>query len=220
MLELLNTDTLLRLWQGLFVTLEISFISTIITSIGGLFLGILMSFKNTYIYAFCRLGLEFVRVMPLLVWFFVVYFGFPRWFGWDLSSVSVAIIVFSIWGCFEMMDLVRVSLQSIPKHQYESASSLGLNTVQSFAYVIIPQAMRRLTPMSMNLLTRMIKSTTFAYLIGAVELVKVGQQIIEFHNRNDFAPFIIYGLIFFYLFYTLLSYHFIFKKIREKMELK
>lgn len=200
MLELLNTDTLLRLWQGLFVTLEISFISIIITSIGGLFLGILMSFKNTYIYAFCRLRLEFVRVMPLLVWLFVVYFGFPRWFGWDLSSVSAAIIVFSIWGCFEMMDLVRVSLQSIPKHQYESASSLGLNTVQSFAYVIIPQAMRRLTPMSMNLLTRMIKSTTFAYLIGAVELVKVGQQIIEFHNRNDFAPFIIYGLIFFIFF--------------------
>ncbi|EAJ3900265.1 amino acid ABC transporter permease [Campylobacter jejuni] len=200
MLELLNTDTLLRLWQGLFVTLEISFISIIITSIGGLFLGILMSFKNTYIYAFCRLCLEFVRVMPLLVWLFVVYFGFPRWFGWDLSSVSAAIIVFSIWGCFEMMDLVRVSLQSIPKHQYESASSLGLNTVQSFAYVIIPQAMRCLTPMSMNLLTRMIKSTTFAYLIGAVELVKVGQQIIEFHNRNDFAPFIIYGLIFFIFF--------------------
>ncbi|EGJ7687881.1 amino acid ABC transporter permease [Campylobacter jejuni] len=200
MLELLNTDTLLRLWQGLFVTLEISFIGIIITSIGGLFLGILMSFKNTYIYAFCRLCLEFVRVMPLLVWLFVVYFGFPRWFGWDLSSVSAAIIVFSIWGCFEMMDLVRVSLQSIPKHQYESASSLGLNTVQSFAYVIIPQAMRCLTPMSMNLLTRMIKSTTFAYLIGAVELVKVGQQIIEFHNRNDFAPFIIYGLIFFIFF--------------------
>ncbi|ECL1916853.1 amino acid ABC transporter permease [Campylobacter jejuni] len=206
MLELLNTDTLLRLWQGLFVTLEISFISIIITSIGGLFLGILMSFKNTYIYAFCRLCLEFVRVMPLLVWLFVVYFGFPRWFGWDLSSVSAAIIVFSIWGCFEMMDLVRVSLQSIPKHQYESASSLGLNTVQSFAYVIIPQAMRCLTPMSMNLLTRMIKSTTFAYLIGAVELVKVGQQIIEFHNRNDFAPFIIYGLIFLsFLYFVILS---------------
>lgn len=200
MLELLNTDTLLRLWQGFFITLEISFISIIITSIGGLFLGILMSFKNTYIYAFCRLGLEFVCVMPLLVWLFVVYFGFPRWFGWDFSSVSAAIIVFSIWGCFEMMDLVRVSLQSIPKHQYESALSLGLNTVQSFVYIIIPQAMRRLTPMSMNLLTRMIKSTTFAYLIGAVELVKVGQQIIEFHNRNDFAPFIIYGLIFFIFF--------------------
>ncbi len=76
MLELLNTDTLLRLWQGLFVTLEISFISIIITSIGGLFLGILMSFKNTYIYAFCRLGLEFVRVMPLFSMAFCGVFWF------------------------------------------------------------------------------------------------------------------------------------------------
>jgi len=196
MLELLNHSTFLRLSQGLLVTLEISFISIVITSFVGLVLGILMSLKNTFIYTLCRFGLEFVRVMPLLVWLFIVYFGFSRWFGWDLNSVLASIIVFSIWGSLEMMDLVRASLQSIPKHQYQSAASLGLNSVQSFVYIIIPQALRRLTPASMNLLTRMIKSTTFAYLIGAVELVKVGQQIIEFHNKNDFAPFVIYGLIF------------------------
>ena len=96
MLELLNMDTLLRIGQGLFITLEISFISIVITSIGGLFLGILMSFKNAYIYTFCRLGLEFVRVMPLLVWLFIVYFGFPVWFEWDLGSVSAAIIVLAL----------------------------------------------------------------------------------------------------------------------------
>lgn len=196
MLDLLNQDTFLRLAQGLFVTLEISVISIIMTSLGGLVLGILMVLKNSYIYAFCRFGLEFIRVMPLLVWLFIVYFGFSRWLGIDLDSTTSAIIVFSIWGSFEMMDLVRSSLQSIPKHQYESAASLGLNSLQSFIYIIIPQALRRLTPVSMNLLTRMVKSTTFAYLIGSVELVKVGQQIIEFHNKNDFAPFIIYGLIF------------------------
>lgn len=196
MLDLLNQDTFLRLAQGLFVTLEISVISIIMTSLGGLVLGILMVLKNPYIYAFCRFGLEFIRVMPLLVWLFIVYFGFSRWLSIDLDSTTSAIIVFSIWGSFEMMDLVRSSLQSIPKHQYESAASLGLNSLQSFIYIIIPQALRRLTPVSMNLLTRMVKSTTFAYLIGSVELVKVGQQIIEFHNKNDFAPFIIYGLIF------------------------
>ncbi|QWU79857.1 amino acid ABC transporter permease [Campylobacter novaezeelandiae] len=196
MLDLLNQDTFLRLAQGLFVTLEISVISIIMTSLGGLVLGILMVLKNPYIYAFCRFGLEFIRVMPLLVWLFIIYFGFSRWLGIDLDSTTSTIIVFSIWGSFEMMDLVRSSLQSIPKHQYESAASLGLNSLQSFIYIIIPQALRRLTPVSMNLLTRMVKSTTFAYLIGSVELVKVGQQIIEFHNKNDFAPFIIYGLIF------------------------
>ncbi|MBZ7933954.1 amino acid ABC transporter permease [Campylobacter sp. W0065] len=200
MLSLLNLDTLSRLWQGLFITLEISIISIIITSFFGLILGILMSFKNRYIYILCRFILEFVRIIPLLVWLFIVYFGFSRWLGVNLSSTVSAIIVFSIWGSFEMMDLVRSSLQSIPKHQYESAKSLGLNKFQAYFYIIIPQAFRRLTPVSMNLLTRMIKSTTFAYLIGSVELVKVGQQIIEFNNKNDLAPFIIYGFIFFIFF--------------------
>lgn len=204
MLELLNQSSIYRLCEGLLITLEISFLSIIITSFGGLILGILMSLKNRYIYIICRFGLEFVRVMPLLVWLFVVYFGFSRWFGVHLSSVASAVVVFSIWGCFEMMDLVRSSLQSIPRHQYESAASLGLNKTQSFFYVIIPQALRRLTPASMNLLTRMIKSTTFAYLIGAVELVKVGQQIIELNNKNDLAPFVIYGVIF--MIYFLICY--------------
>lgn len=195
MFELLNADTFKRLGEGLFITLEISFVSIFFTSIFGLVLGILMNVKNHFIYATCRFGLEFVRVMPLLVWLFIVYYGFGRWLGIDLNAVTSAIIVFSIWGSLEMMDLVRGAMQSIPKHQYESASSLGLNTFQSYIFIIIPQAVRRLTPASMNLLTRMIKSTTFAYLIGAVELVKVGQQIIEFHNKNSLAPFVIYGVI-------------------------
>ncbi|EAI6873578.1 amino acid ABC transporter permease [Campylobacter coli] len=216
MFDLLNPDTLSRLWKGLYITLEISIVSIIITSFGGLFLGILMSLKNRYIYILCRFALEFVRVMPLPVWLFMVYFGLSRWLGINLSSVSSAIIVFSIWGSFEMMDLVRTSLKSIPKHQYESAASLGLNKAQSYFYIIIPQAMRRLTPMSMNLLTRMIKSTTFAYLIGAVELVKVGQQIIEFNNKNDLAPFIIYGLIFFIFFLICYPVTLYSKKLEKK----
>ncbi|MCX2682874.1 amino acid ABC transporter permease [Campylobacter sp. MIT 21-1685] len=201
MFEILNTFTLKRLLEGLFITLEISFVSIAITLCVGLVLGCFMSLKNRFIVVVCRFGLELVRVMPLLVWLFIVYFGFSRWFGVHLSSVSSAIIVFSIWGSLEMMDLVRASLQSIPKHQYESALSLGLNSFQIFMHIVIPQALRRLTPTSMNLLTRMIKSTTFAYLIGAVELVKVGQQIIELYNKNDFAPFIIYGLIFMIYFF-------------------
>ncbi|MBZ7944673.1 amino acid ABC transporter permease [Campylobacter sp. RM10532] len=216
MLSLLNLDTLSRLWQGLFITLEISIISIIITSFFGLILGILMSFKNRYIYILCRFILEFVRIMPLLVWLFIVYFGFSRWLGVNLSSTVSAIIVFSIWGSFEMMDLVRSSLQSIPKHQYESAKSLGLNKFQAYFYIIIPQAFRRLTPVSMNLLTRMIKSTTFAYLIGSVELVKVGQQIIEFNNKNDLAPFIIYGFIFFIFFIICYPITLYSKKLEKK----
>ncbi|TQR34456.1 amino acid ABC transporter permease [Campylobacter sp. MIT 99-7217] len=200
MFEIFSLAVFLRLFDGLLATLHIASVSIVISSIAGLFLGILMCVKNPFIYAFCRFCLEFVRVMPLIVWLFLVYFGFSRWLGINLSSMSSAIVVFSIWGAFEMMDLVRASVQSIPKHQFEAGLSLGLNALQIYFYIIIPQAFRRLTPASMNLLTRLIKSTTFAYLIGVVELYKVGQQIIELHIKNIYAPLLIYGLIFFVFF--------------------
>lgn len=200
MFDILAPTYLLRLLDGLLLTLEISVFSIIISSFGGLFFGILMSLNNKIIYYFCRFCLEFVRVMPLIVWLFVVYFGFSRWFGLNLSALSASILVFSIWGIFEMMDLVRASLASIPKHQFQSGLSLGLSNLQVYIYIILPQAARRLTPMSMNLLTRMIKSTTFAFLIGVAELVKVGQQIIEANHSYVYASFVIYGLIFFVFF--------------------
>ncbi|TQR60376.1 amino acid ABC transporter permease [Campylobacter troglodytis] len=213
---LLEPNTWLRLLQGLYITLEISVIAILVSSVGGLFMGVLMSLKIPFIYALCRLCLEFVRVMPLIVWLFVMYFGLSRWFGLNLSAVSASIVVFSIWGVFEMMDLVRGALSSIPRHQFETAASLGLRWWQVYLYIIIPQATRRLTPSSINLLTRMIKSTTFAFLIGAVELVKVGQQIIELHHKEALAPFVVYGLIFFIYFF--LCYPL--SQFSKKLELK
>lgn len=78
-----------------------------------------------------------------------------------------------------MSDLVRGALSSIPKHQYESSEALGLSKVQTYLYIIIPQTLRRLIPLSINLITRMIKTTSLILMIGVVEVLKVAQQIIE-----------------------------------------
>ena len=91
----------------------------------------------------------------------------------------VAVIVFTFWGTAEMGDLVRSALISIPKHQYESGYGLGLTKLQVFIYIIFPQTIRRLLPSAINLLTRMIKTTSLVVLIGVVEVVKVGKQIID-----------------------------------------
>ncbi|MBF7042941.1 amino acid ABC transporter permease [Campylobacter volucris] len=216
MFEILNQDTLTRIFEGLKVTLELSFISVLISLVGGVFFGILMNCKNKIIYSFCRFMLEFVRIMPLLVWLFMVHFGLAKWLGWHLDALTSSIIVFSIWGIFEMMDLVRASLASIPKHQYESGFSLGFNKLQIYFFIIIPLSLRRLLPMSINLFTRIIKSTSVIYLIGGVELIKVGQQVIELSLfKNSYSAFIIYGLIL--MIYFILCYPLsVYSKFLEK----
>ena len=121
--------------------------------------------------------------MPQMVLLFLVYFGTTRAFGWNLSGETASIIVFVLWGTAEMSDLVRGALIAIPKHQYESAEALGMSRAQTYWYIIIPQTVRRLIPLSINLITRMIKTTSLVLMIGVVEVIKVAQQIIE-ANRS------------------------------------
>ncbi|VYT07240.1 ABC transporter permease subunit [Campylobacter ureolyticus] len=196
---ILNETNFLRLMSGLWITVKISLISIIISLIGGLILGVLMSSKNKFIYIILKICLEIVRIMPQLVWLFIVYFGLSSIFSF--SAITASIVVFSIWGVFEMMDLVRGAVLSIPKHTFESAASLGLKKFQIYIYVIIPLALRRLIPGAINLLSRMIKSTSIVVLIGVVEVLKVSQQIIELNLlTNNYAPLIVYGFVFFLYF--------------------
>lgn len=185
-----------RLLLGLWVSLRISLISVAISIVLGLVIGSLMTRKNPVIKIFTRIYLEIVRVMPQMVLLFIVFFGTTRVFGWNIKAETAAVIVFSFWGTAEMADLVRGALISIPKHQYESAAALGMNEVQIFIYIIIPQTLRRLIPLSINLVTRMIKTTSLIMMIGVVEVLKVGQQIIEANRTaSPNAAFGVYGVV-------------------------
>ncbi|MBS7406730.1 MAG: amino acid ABC transporter permease [Coriobacteriales bacterium] len=201
-MELLGIDVLfkgsnmIRLLQGLWVSVEISLISVIISIVLGLLFGVFMTWKNPVAKVISRIYLEIVRIMPQLVLLFIVFFGFSSAFGVHISAELSAVIVFSFWGVGEMGDLVRGALVSIPKHQYESAEALGMSKAQVYYHIVIPQAVRRLIPMSINLVTRMIKTTSLVMMIGVVEVMKVGQQIIEANRMvSPNAVFGIYGTI-------------------------
>ena len=181
-----------RLLEGLGVALRISLISVVISIVAGIGVGMLMTWKNPISRAITRCYLEIVRIMPQMVLLFIVFFGTTRVFGWNLSGEISAVIVFSFWGTAEMWDLVRGALISIPQHQYESAYALGLTGIQTYQYVVLPQTVRRLIPLSINLITRMIKTTSLILMIGVVEVLKVAQQIIEANRMS--SPNAAFGL--------------------------
>ncbi len=190
-------QNIMRLLGGLGVTARIAFISILIGSVLGIVFGLIMTSKSKWIRFISRLYLETFRIIPILVWLYIVYFGITSALNIHLDGEIVAIIVFSFWGIAEMGDIVRGSLESLPKHQMESGKALGLSFIQLYRHVLIPQAVRRMVPGAINLATRMVKTTSLVTLIGAVEVVKVGQQIIDASRfQIDTASFWIYGFIF------------------------
>ncbi|MDR1394837.1 MAG: amino acid ABC transporter permease [Deltaproteobacteria bacterium] len=188
---------LARLGEGLGITLEISLVAVGLSLILGIPAGLLMAGRKPVIARLLRLYLEFIRVMPILVLLFLFYYSMSRFWGINLTALTVSILVFTLWGTAEMADLVRGAVTSMPRHQWESGRALGLNEAEVSIYIIIPQAVRRLLPGVINLTTRMIKTTPFVFFINLPDLLKVGQQIVEVSGmRNPLAPLWVYGFIF------------------------
>ena len=192
-----------RLLGGLWVTIWIALVSVAFSIVLGFGFGILMTFKSRAVKIICRIYLEIMRIMPQMVLLFVMYYGLTRSMGISLSGEAASILVFTLWGTAEMGDLVRSSLESVPKHQYESGKAVGLTDRQIFMYIIIPQTLQSLIPLSMNLITRMIKTTSLVVFVGVIEVVKIGQQIVE-SNRLTIptASIAVYFVIFMMYFFV------------------
>ena len=214
---LFKGSNFLRLLGGLWVTIYISLISVILSIVLGLLFGMFMTIKNPITKAVSRVYLDFIRIMPPLVLLFLVFFGATRVWGLNLSAEVASVIVFTLWGTAEMGDLVRGALISIPKHQYDSAAALGMSKMQTFTLIIVPQTLRRLLPLAINLTTRMIKTTSLIALLGIVEVLKVGRQIVD-ANRFEYptAALWIYAVVFFMYFIVCWPISLLAKKLEEK----
>ena len=163
-----------RLGKGLLLTAQISLISVALSCVFGTLFGLMLRADNRIVRFIGRLYLETVRIVPILVWLFGFYFGFATWTGIHIDGLWVCIWVFVLWGVAEMGDLVRGALESIEKHQVESGLAIGLSRWQVFRFIELPQSVRRVLPGSINLFTRMIKTSSLAALIDHAERFVLG----------------------------------------------
>jgi polar amino acid transport system permease protein len=208
-----------RILLGLLVTLRISLVSAAFAMLLGTLTGILMTSRNRVIVFFCRLYLETMRIIPVLVWLFIFYFGLSMNLHINLSGEAASVLVFTLWGAAEMGDIVRGAVTSLQKHQYESGYALGLTKPQLYRHIIIPQALRRLLPGAINLTTRMIKTTSLVVMIGVVEVLKVGQQVIEMNYlKRPTTAFWVYGLIFFLYFFICMPISHFSKRLEQRWQ--
>lgn len=207
-------DSYKLLLDGLGNTLMIAMVSLLISFFFGFVFGIIRMSKNKIIKLLTDLYLEAFRIIPLMVWLFSFFFFIPRMLDINISGELASILVFTMWGTAEMGDIVRGGLESLPRTQLEAGLSVGLSKFQLFIYIQFPQAIRRMIPGAISLATRMIKTTSLVVLIGVIDVIQRGQQIIE-RTKESFWIYAFLFLLFFIICYplSLLS-----KKLEAKWE--
>lgn len=190
-----------RLMGGLWTAIWIAALALIIGLALGTLLGLLRTMNNKIIRFILMLYLEFFRIVPTVVLLFLVYYILPRQFHVNWPATWMAVLAFALWVSAEFSDIVRGALESVPVHQRETGLALGMNEWQLFRYVLLPQAFRLELPATINLATRVIKTTSLLMMISIMDVINVGQQIIEANNQTyPTGVFWVYGLIFFLYF--------------------
>ncbi|MCH4171340.1 MAG: amino acid ABC transporter permease [Lactobacillus sp.] len=196
-----------RLLGGLWITIRVALIAIIAGGVLGIFLGVLRTFKNRFLRFILRLYLEFFRIVPTVVLLFLFYYILPKSMNLNLPAAEVATLVFTLWMAAEASDIVRGALISVPQHQVDSGLAIGLNRSQLYYYVLIPQSLKLMLPAMMNLISRIIKTTSLLLLISVLDVINVGQQIIEANQKQyPQGAFWVYGVIF--VLYFLICYPF------------
>ena len=191
--------------EGLPVTLKIAAVAVTASALIGIVLGTLMTINFLPLRSAIRLYLEVWRGLPILVTVLFIYW-LPAFelgpFRIQMDAFTSATVGLTLWGSAQVAEATRGAVRSIPKEQHEAAAALGLGWIGRHAFVIVPQALRRLLPPMVGLLVSIIQNTTIAYAIGVSELLETGNR--QFENVTsgfagptapDYAAFVIFGFI-------------------------
>ena len=194
------TSNSIRFTDAFVVTLEIALFSIIIGFSIGIVVGLGRISSNFLLRGISTVYVEILRGPPLLIQIFFIYYGLP---ALHINVDPLPTIIFALGlnsGAYQA-EIIRGGIQSIPKGQMEAARSVGMSYFQAMRHVILPQSFRLIIPPITNEYVTVIKDSSLAYVIGVVELTKLG-YILEAQTFQPFVIFPFLALVYFTLTYA------------------
>jgi len=191
-----NLDFLLlqgMLGFGNFVggTLRLAIPAMILGFVLGVFIGLARLARPAWIRVPATVYVEFFRGVPLVMVIFWLWFILPVVLRMPLPEYGIALAAFVFFEAAYLGEIVKAGIQSVPRGQIESASSIGLRSTQTMSYVVLPQALRNMIPALVTQFIVLFKDTSLASIIGYVDLTKAAQIV----NNREIRPFELYLFI-------------------------
>ena len=202
-------DTVVLMLEGSQVTLEIFFITLLLSLPIGLLaaLGRMSGFKPLSLLVEFYVWL--MRGTPLMLQLLFVYFALPM-VGILLPDIAAALLAFVLTYAAYFCEIFRAGIQSISKGQYEAAKVLGMTYPQTMRRIIIPQMLKNVLPPISNETINLVKDTSLIYILAMNDLLRVARNIVQ--REFDMTPFVIAAV--FYLAMTFVL-TWVFKKLEN-----
>ena len=191
-------DAFPRVITGLWLNIQVLFVAAIGVAVLGTLLAIARTLKGP---VFTPLRLiaagytDLFRGIPVLLVLYLVGFGIP---GLELTGRLPA----QFWGTIALIlcysayvsEVLRAGIDAVHPSQRLAARSLGLSHAKTLRLVVMPQAVRKVTPALMNDFVSMQKDVGLISVLGAVDAIRAAQ--IEVASSYNFTPYVLAGVLF------------------------
>ncbi|HCG68777.1 MAG: amino acid ABC transporter permease [Clostridiales bacterium] len=203
-----------KFWQSFWVNegykrvLSEGLTNTLIIAVSGLLIGILIGtviaavkvmpkykLMPRILDGICSVYVGFFRGTPIVVQLLLAYYVICPLIGVKLGSLNTCVIVFGLNSGAYVSEMMRAGIQSVDYGQMEAGRALGMSYFATMMKIIVPQAVKNILPTLGNEFIALIKDTSVASFVAAVDLYKVFTEI-GTSNYEYLVPYLAMALIY------------------------
>jgi glutamate transport system permease protein len=179
---------------GLLGTLEAAAYVAVLSAVAGVFLA-LGRLSPVRVLRWLATGyIEIARTLPVLLMIYVTLFALPS-AGINLPLLWKLVLPLTVANAAAFAEIFRAGILSLPKGQPEAALSLGLSGGQAMRFVVLPQAVRHVTPSLVSQLVSLMKDTSLGYIVAFTELL-YRAQVLSAYNHLLVQTFLVVTFIY------------------------
>lgn len=192
-------ESLPRIWSGFLLNLQVLAISAVLVLIFGTLIATIRTLRGPIwlpLRALAAGYTDLFRGLPLIIVLYLVGFGIP---GLGLIPVRLP---YAFWGTVALTltysayvaEVLRAGIEAVHPSQRQAARSLGLSHARTMRLIVVPQAIRKVTPALMNDFVSLQKDVGLISVLGAIDAVRAAQ--IETSLHFNFTPYVVAGVLF------------------------
>jgi len=186
-----------KVWDGFLLNLEVLGLSIVTVAICALAIALLRTLRGPVFFPLRALAAGYTdlfRGLPLIIVLYLVGYGLPTILNTRIPPVVLGVLALTLTYSAYVAEVIRAGIEAVHPSQRLAARALGLGYVRTLRHVVLPQALRKMTPPLMNDFVSMQKDVGLVSILGAVDAVAAARS--EVSLTYNFTPYVVAGVLF------------------------
>lgn len=190
-------QSLPKIWDGFLINLQVLGISLVTVSAVALVIAVLRTVRGAVFFPLRVLAAAYTdlfRGLPFIIVLYLIGFGVPTITNTRIPVVVLGVVAVTLTYSSYVAEVLRAGIEAVHPSQRLAARALGLGYVQTLRRVVLPQAVRKVTPPLMNDFISMQKDVGLISILGAIDAIAAARSSASL--SYNFTPYVVAGILF------------------------